>query len=914
MSTLRTGIGLISGLKTAELVDALIAAQRAAVRRLESRVAGFEATDAGLSTLDANLVSLKAAAQGLGETSRFSTFSVTNSDSSRLLVTAGSAAVPGTYRFQPVRQAATHEVTSRGFASADQQAIGTGTVTIADGGRLEAPTPLDFLNGGEGVRRGTIRITDRAGNTADVDLANAYTIDDVREAIDAADGLSVTATTSGGRLVLTDTSGSTSTNLSVVDLAGGFAAADLGIAASVASSTLTGSEVYYLTSDFTLDRLGDGNTLHRLAGAPDLRITPADGVAFDVTLDEAQTLGDVIDAINDHAGNAGRVTAALVAGRIELTDSTTGGTLAVTDINGSAVVRALGLDTAVSGSQLTGRRLIAGFSSVLLHNLRGGAGIDQTGQISLTDRSGRTATIDLTGAESLDEVLVAINGAVDGGGVPLGLTARVNEIGHGIEIEDTTGSTASNLIIADVGGSTLAAQLGIAVNAAADSVASGPLSLRYVNEATALSDYAPDGGAPAAGSIRITDSAGASVTVEISSAAKTVGDVLQRINSAATTAGVAVSAQLNDTGDGFVLVDNAAGAGALKVEESGSTTAAELRLLGNVFTGGDGKQRITSRRAAVVSIAAGDTLDDLVEKVNAAAAFVKAATFDDGSAINPSRLRLSAAASGASGRLVIDPGALDLGLSVATEGRDALLRVGDDPQTGFLLAAASNSFPAVTGGLDVDVLSGGGTIVTATITRDDSKVVDAIEAFIAAYNTFVGAAADLTLYDSETGKRGVLQGQGIVLRIEGRLDRLVTGRTGNASDPLRSLVDLGVRVTEGGKLTLDEDVLAQRMADDPQAVADYFLTETTGFADRAFDTLEGLTDPLTGTIALEQSALEDSIDSLNARIEELDEILEIRRARLLQEFVNMENALAALSSQQEALAAIPNFGSRLLGN
>jgi hypothetical protein len=108
----------------------------------------------------------------------------------------------------------------------------------------------------------------------------------------------------------------------------------------------------------------------------------------------------------------------------------------------------------------------------------------------------------------------------------LQLTARLNANGAGIEIVDTSGSTASNLQIADVGAGTLAAQLGIAVNGAQSGINSGRLNHRYVNEATSVSKYAPDGGAIAPGSIRITDSAGNQTLVDISGAVKSVGDVI----------------------------------------------------------------------------------------------------------------------------------------------------------------------------------------------------------------------------------------------------------------------------------------------------------------------------------------------------------------------------------------------------
>jgi len=119
------------------------------------------------------------------------------------------------------------------------------------------------------------------------------------------------------------------------------------------------------------------------------------------------------------------------------------------------------------------------------------------------------------------------------------------------------------LVIQDVGTSTLAAQLGIAIDEAQDSVDSGRLNLRYVNESTSLENYAPDGGGIGEGTIRIVDSAGNDAFIQITDSVKNIGDVIQRINIAS---GISVHAELNETGDGFVLIDEAGGSEALRVE------------------------------------------------------------------------------------------------------------------------------------------------------------------------------------------------------------------------------------------------------------------------------------------------------------------------------------------------------------
>ncbi len=821
MSSLSSGIGLISGLDINAIVETLTASHRAATSRLQNRVAGFEATQAAIKSLEANLLTLTSSVQVLQSDSQFSAVSTSNSDKSQLRVTAFSSAQPGSYNFQAVRLASAHQVLSTGFANSDQQAIGAGTLKIASGGGLHQSTLLGALNGGEGVSRGTIRIGDRSGATADIDLTDAYTVDDVLDAINNADGIGVSASAQGGQLVIEDTTGSTASNLTVVDLDGGSTAADLGINQSVADTELTGDEVYYLTGDFTLDYINDGNTLSRFSGAPDIRFTLSDDSVIDVNLDNASTLDDVVTAINDHEDNGGKLSAALVDGHLELTDLSGGGgteTFAVEDINGSSVVDALGIDVASSGDTITGERLLAGISSVLLRNLRGGQGFDQIGEITLTDRAGTSATIDLAGVESLDEVLQAINDAESSGATKLQLTARVNDAGTGIVITDNSTNPIGNLTITDEGGSTIATQLGITIDADEESVDSGNINLRYVNEATLLDTYAPDGSAVSEGSFLIIDSSGAEAVISVTSAVKTIGDVIQRIN---TADGVSVTAELNETGDGFVLIDEAGGGDPLEVQEITGTTAAELRILGEGELNG-ANYEIASRRVTQIDIDADDTLNDLVEQINSIGGIVSASVIDDGSLFNSKRLSLTSTSTGVDGRFFVEQTGLTLELSTVSEGEDALLRVGTGAGA-FLKSSSSNSFEAAVTGIDVEALTPSETAASVEITRKTSNISGTIEGFVAGYNAFLGSVAELTKFDAESNTRGILQGSSVTLRASSRLDSIVNKRFFGEGQPFDSLFDLGVRVGLDGKLSFDKSVFNAAVEQDFDGVADFFL-------------------------------------------------------------------------------------------
>jgi flagellar hook-associated protein 3 FlgL len=92
---------------------------------------------------------------------------------------------------------------------------------------------------------------------------------------------------------------------------------------------------------------------------------------------------------------------------------------------------------------------------------------------------------------------------------------------------------------------------------------------------------------------QITNSAGASFQVDLSSAQTTVQDVINAINSAASAAGVSgVTAGFATTGNGITLTDTAGGSGTITVTPLNfSNAAADLGLttdaVGNTITGTD---------------------------------------------------------------------------------------------------------------------------------------------------------------------------------------------------------------------------------------------------------------------------------------------------------------------------------------
>lgn len=116
---------------------------------------------------------------------------------------------------------------------------------------------------------------------------------------------------------------------------------------------------------------------------------------------------------------------------------------------GNAVVREL--ESSLVGSI---SRSIPNLPGVKISELNDGTGID-LGKISITDRSGATGEVDLSGVETVQDVLYAINHAEN-----INVRAEVNVGGQSINIIDESGGVNA-LKIEEVDGGTTASDLGI---------------------------------------------------------------------------------------------------------------------------------------------------------------------------------------------------------------------------------------------------------------------------------------------------------------------------------------------------------------------------------------------------------------------------------------------------------------------
>ncbi|MCA9107766.1 MAG: flagellar filament capping protein FliD, partial [Planctomycetales bacterium] len=847
MSGIQSAIGVITGIPIQDTINQLIAISARPRDRLIARTATLKSQQVAFTELTALVIGVQLASDGLGRDETYSQVDVSSSNTAALTVkTTGTPAV-GTYSFTPVRQALNQQQLSTRIDSLET-AVGAGSIKLKQGGFVSEPQLLDHLNGGQGVQRGQIRITDRLGNSAIVDLRFSQSIDDVIDAINSTASINVTASIEGDSLKLTDNTGATLSNLVVQQIGSATTAADLGLGSvNVASATATGTDIVSLSQATKLSRLNDGSGVDLNQSLPELEVSFRDGTTLQIDFSAEQDLGDILDTIN--AADPARLSAAISADgdRIELTDLTvdSGGTFAVQSLFGGTTARDLGLEATASGATLSGNRIQGGLNSVLLQSLGGGHGIGELGVIAVTDRSGASVNLDLSSAETLSDVVDLLNAS------GLDIQASVNSARNGIRIKDESGGTGNLTIQNGVDGLLTADKLGLTIDDAVNSVDSGSLNVATINTNTRL-DSLNSGRGVDDSSFIITDSAGAIGAVNIAAdGIETIGDLLDAINGLS----IGVEARINDQGDGVYLIDTAGGADALKVEESGSgTAAADLGILGtgtSVDLGSGPQSVIDGALTPSIDIDDDDTIDDVIEKINSADAGVTASRFFDGIGY---RLSITSNESGKSGRVQLDLSGIGISFDEVVEGRDALILVGsaDSVGAGVLASSSTNSFEEVIEGVTLTVKEPSQNPVTVNVQRTSSKVVSSLKLLVEQYNKVIDKLATLRSFNNSGSESnpnistGILFGSTELLRVEQALGDLVTGRISGAGS-IRSLAELGVDVDEEGKLSFDQEKFDAKYASDPNAISSFFQTEEFGLSVRfktEIDKLTGVGDSL----------------------------------------------------------------------
>jgi len=362
------------------------------------------------------------------------------------------------------------------------------------------------------------------------------------------------------------------------------------------------------------------------------------------------------------------------------------------------------------------------------------------------------------------------------------------------------------------------------------------------------------------------------------------------------------TATLADTtiGTATTLSDAKPGSYALQVTQ----LAAAQQRTGGVFAStaavGAGTLDIAIGSNSVsVSVSSTATLSDIASAINSASGNPGVtATVINGTA--GSQLLLSSNQTGVANGFTItagsgsDAGLASLASSLNTAGgneaKDAQLTL-----NGISVDSASNAVSGALDGVTLNLAATGSTQLT--VKQDTSKTVSAIQAFVTAYNSYVGSVGTLSSYDATSKVAGPLLGDStlnaVVNQISSVLSKSVPGNS------IGSLASLGITRQVDGTLSLASSTLTSALSANPATVQDLFAG-SNGYATRLNAAIDTFTSS-TGIIATREQSLNSRLTQLSSQQTALNARMAVYQQQLQTEYTNLDTLMSSLNNTSSFL-------------
>lgn len=320
----------------------------------------------------------------------------------------------------------------------------------------------------------------------------------------------------------------------------------------------------------------------------------------------------------------------------------------------------------------------------------------------------------------------------------------------------------------------------------------------------------------------------------------------------------------------------------------------------------------TGASALDVTVAAGDTLQSLRDKINSADAGVTATLVSDASGV---RLSLRSSATGAENgfritatdsgdgnntdnlglsRFAFDPPGGANGLDLKQAAANARATV-----NGIAVESASNELSGVVEGLTLRLRKETATPVDVSVTRDRDAIVNAIKTFADAYNQLTAYITGQTKYDATTKVGGTLQGDSAATGLQSQL-RAVLATISGASAAFPRLSDVGLQIQRDGTLKVDSAKLnaaTSNLSELKKAFSnsDSATPGNNGFAKR-YALLASQVLDVDGTLTTRNEGLRKLITKNSSDQDRLNDRVDRYQTRLVAQYTAMDANLSKLTA------------------
>lgn len=311
---------------------------------------------------------------------------------------------------------------------------------------------------------------------------------------------------------------------------------------------------------------------------------------------------------------------------------------------------------------------------------------------------------------------------------------------------------------------------------------------------------------------------------------------------------------------------------------------------------------VNGQKTAITLGAGQNNLTGLAAAIDNSGAGITATISNSGSGSTPYSLVLTANNLGATSLQLTDvpttgsvTGLLSTTNNNANQGSGASFEL-----NGITVNSPGNTVADVIPGLTFNLLqtttgSNSGNSVTLSLASDTSSLSNALSSLATNYNAVLNQLA------SQTGPNaGLLDGDNSVLSVSADLQQLANYKAAGSNGT--SLATLGITFSDNGQMSFDPTVLPGLSSSQLTSAFAYLGSATTGFGAIA-NQLTQLTDPVSGTLATEETGLNTENTDISNHITTLNNQLTTMQTNLTSQLEAADAAVAELESQQTILTS-----------
>ncbi len=229
---------------------------------------------------------------------------------------------------------------------------------------------------------------------------------------------------------------------------------------------------------------------------------------------------------------------------------------------------------------------------------------------------------------------------------------------------------------------------------------------------------------------------------------------------------------------------------------------------------------------------------------------------------------------------------------------------------GQVITRTSNNIDDLISGLDITLKEVGTSVVSVTQNREN--ILEKFDSFVEKYNTAITELDKMIKPSLDSEQRGIFSSESTIKGMMNNIENMISGVGGG----IGSLIDYGFDVDKDGKMTLDKNILEDKLDESSSNVEVFFAGGDFTNSDGTITTVEGAFSEMSiiiesytrydATLDQFKTSITDKISSLEDKKLSVTERLDAKYEILARRFAAYDLVISKLNSASSMFVSIAN--------